>query len=586
MHPHQNPSRNAAAAFRHLGRKNFVGLMNTRALLVLVTAAALVGCQKKKETVQQIGTAKVDRRNITVDATATGAVEPISVVEVKSKAGGQIIRMPVETGSQVRAGDLLAQIDTRDTQNAVDQSEADVRSAKAQLDVAEANKKRSDELFKTRIITNNEYESATLQLTQAQAGIVRANTNLDLAKQRLEDARVVAPLSGTIIERPVSEGMVIASATGNSASGGTTLLKMADLSRVQMRVLVNETDIGNIRSGLSTRVVVDAYPERPFAGVVEKIEPQAIIQQSVTMFPVIVSLQNNEGYLKPGMNGEVSINIEQKVQVVAVPNDAVKTLREAAQAAKLVGLDPDTVQAFVRAEQAKMSAGGRGGVTAERPVDAATTQAVGGAGGVNAAAGANANDGGRGGRRGVGGDSGVRVAASGDAASAGGGQGRRGGGVGRGDMGGAGRGGMAGAGRGGMGGAGRGGMTGGGRSGNGAAAGTSGAGAGRPMSNASSGGPRIAPRVRTGLVFVVNAAGGYEPRVLRLGASNYDYSEVISGVAEGETVATLAVASLQAKRDAANDRMRQMQGGAVPGMNAGGGRGGPPGGGGGGRGGI
>ncbi len=541
-----------------------MGMMNKRALLILLAATAFVGCAKKKETVQQIGTAKIDRRNITVEATATGAVEPISIVEVKSKAGGQIIKMPVETGSQVRAGDLLAQIDTRDTQNAVDQAEADVRSAKAQLDVAEAAKKRSDELFKNRVITTTEYESATLQLTQAQAGIVRSNTNLDLARQRLEDARVVAPLSGTIIERPVSEGMVIASATGNSASGGTTLLKMADLSRVQMRVLVNETDIGNIRSGLSARVVVDAYPERPFAGVVEKIEPQAIIQQSVTMFPVIVSLQNNEGYLKPGMNGEVSVMIEQKNQVVAVPNDAVKTLREAAQAAKLVGLDPDSVQAFVRAEQAKMGAAGRGGAGADKPVDAATTQAVGAAGGEKAArgnatggnasggnaGGGNAAGGGRGGRRGAGGDS---VAGAGNGGGANG-QGRRGAGA------------VAAGGRGGSGGAGNGG-------GRGGAAAMSGAGAGKPMSNASSGGPRIAPRTRTGLVFVVNAAGGYEPRVLRLGASNYDYSEVLSGVAEGETVATLAVAALQAKRDAANDRMRSMQGGAVPGMSAGGGAG-------------
>lgn len=534
-----------------------MGMMNKRALIALVAVAALAGCQKKKETVTQIGTVKIDRRNITVDATATGAVEPIDIVEVKSKAGGQITKMPVEIGTQVRAGSLLVQIDTRDVQNAVDQAAADVRSAKAQLDVAEANKKRSDELFKSRVITTNEYESATLQLTQAQAGIVRANTNLDLAKQRLEDATVNAPLSGTVIERPVAEGMVISGATGNSASGGTTLLKMADLSRVQMRVLVNETDIGNIRSGQTTRVVVDAYPERPFAGVVEKIEPQAIIQQSVTMFPVIVSLRNDEGYLKPGMNGEVSVMIEQKNQVVAVPNDAVKTLREAAQAAKLVGLDPDSVQAFVRAEQAKMSAGGRGGAGGTgKPVDAPASTTVAAAGDAKAGAGEKAaggeqagSNGARGGRRGGrGGDS-----AGGGNGGGGNGQGRRGGG----------------------------------RGGNG---GGNGGGAPAGMSNASSGGPRIAPRTRTGLVFVVNAAGGYEPRVLRLGASNYDYSEVISGIAEGETVATLAVASLQAKRDAANDRMRAQQGGAVPGMSAGGGapgggRGPGGGGGGGGRGG-
>ena len=116
-----------------------MGMMNKRTLIALVAVTALAGCQKKKETVAQIGSAKIERRNITVDATATGAVEPINIVEVKSKAGGQITKMPVETGSQVRAGDLLVQIDTRDVQNAVDQAQADVRSAKAQLDVAEAN---------------------------------------------------------------------------------------------------------------------------------------------------------------------------------------------------------------------------------------------------------------------------------------------------------------------------------------------------------------------------------------------------------------------------------------------------------------
>ncbi|MEO7360350.1 MAG: hypothetical protein ABI120_08470, partial [Gemmatimonadaceae bacterium] len=110
------------------------------------------------------------------------------------------------------------------------------------------------------------------------------------------------------------------------------------------------------------------------------------------------------------------------------------------------------------------------------------------------------------------------------------------------------------------------------------------------MSNAMTGGPRVAARTRQGLVFVQNETSKlWEPRVVRLGASNYDYSEVVSGLEEGETVATLAIASLQAKRDASNDRMRQMQGGGVPGMSAapaGGGARGGGGGGGGGRGGF
>jgi HlyD family secretion protein len=442
------------------------------ALPALLASTVLVGCGAKKETALVIGTVVVDRRTIVVDAQATGAVEPINVIEVKSKASGQITRMPVETGSQVRAGDLLVQIDTRDVKNQYEQSAADLRSAQASLEVAQSQKKRSDELYATRIITTQEFEAAQLALTQAQGAIVRATTNVDLAKQRLEDATVIAPVNGTIIDKPVSLGQVIASATG-SVSGGTTLLKMADLTKVRVRALVNETDIGNVRPGQSTRVTVDAYPERPFQGVVEKIEPQAVVQQSVTMFPVIVSLDNNEGLLKPGMNGEVSMLIDRRDNVVAVSNDAVRTVREAAVAATFVGLNPDSVAAQVREMQAQQRSGGAGSPAGDMPSAKAVPMG-------DATSGAKAKAGAR---------AGARPDAKG-APSAGG----------------------------------------------------------------------SVTRVRTALVFVEGAPGKFSPRLVRLGASDYDYSEVVSGLKEGEKVATLAVQALQAKRDQQNDRFRSMTG--------------------------
>lgn len=435
-----------------------------------------------------VTTVAVDRRTIVVDAQATGAVEPINVIEVKSKASGQITRMPVETGSQVKVGDLLVQIDTRDVKNQYDQAAADLRSAEAGIAVAEAQKLRSDELFKSRVITTQEYEAAQLALTQAQGAMVRATTNVDLAKQRLEDATVVAPVNGTIIDKPVSLGQVIASATG-SVSGGTTLLKMADLTKVRVRALVNETDIGKVRPGQSTRVTVDAYPDRPFQGVVEKIEPQAVVQQSVTMFPVIVSLDNRDGLLKPGMNGEVSMLIERRTNVLAVSNDAVRTVREAAVAATFVGLNPDSVTAQVRTLQAAMRTPA-GSTDREPPAgDTPSVKSVP-----------------------------RRTAADGAVA-----------------------------------------------------AGTAAAGAAAPptaVAAAPGGRPSNgnATRVRTALVFVEEAPGKFSPRLVRLGASDYDYSEVISGLTEGEKVATLAVQALQAKRDQQNDRFRSMTGaGGMPG---------------------
>ena len=545
---------------------------------LLLGSAALAACGAKKETVPTVTTVTVDRRTIVVDAQATGAVEPINVIEVKSKASGQITKIPVETGTMVRAGDLLVQVDTRDVQNQYDQADADLKSAKASLQIAEAAKKRADELYKSRIITTPEYEAAQLTLTQAQGSIVRATTNLDLAKQRLEDATVVAPVSGTIIDKPVSLGQVIASATG-SVTGGTTLLKMADLSKVRVRALVNETDIGNVRAGQVARVTVDAYPERPFVGVVEKIEPQAVVSQSVTMFPVIVSLDNSEGFLKPGMNGEVSMQVDRRENVLAVANDAVRTVREAATTAPYLGLNPDSVALQVREMQAQMGngRGGNGGgmgapavdAPAARTVDAASGAAAGGgrggaASGENRARGDSQAGGAQGGdrpRRNRGEGGGVEGAGGGrrdSSRTAGGSGGRTGGG---------------------------GGMGGNGMQRGQRGAGNAGGASGALGAGMAGGRPGGVTRVRTALVFVQIGEGQYEPRIVRLGASNYDFSEVISGLHEGDKVASLAVASLQAKRDQANDRMRSMQGG-VPGVQAtpprGGGPGGPGGGGGGG----
>src|SRR6185312_13816568 len=145
-----------------------------------------------------------------------------------------------------------------------------------------------------------------------------------IAKQALDEATVRAPQEGTVITKNVAVGTVIASATG-SVSGGTTIVQMAN-------------------------VTVDAYPDRRFGGVVEKIEPQAVIQQNVTMFPVLVNLQNGESLLRPGMNGTVAVLIDERDNVLAIPNDAIKTPREAVSTGAMLGLNADTVNAELKAQ--------------------------------------------------------------------------------------------------------------------------------------------------------------------------------------------------------------------------------------------
>ena len=597
-----------------------------RSLLFAALAAVALApaCGRSNVGVGIVQTAPVTRRDIIIDAQANGVVEPINVVEVKSKAGGLIIRMPVETGTQVRRGDLIVQIDARDVQNQYNQADADLRAAEARLEVSKAQNKRSDEMFAARVITQQEQETASLDLANSEATAIRQRANLDLAKQRLEDATVTAPVEGTVIEKTVSLGMVIASATG-SVSGGTTIIKMADLTKVRMRVQFNETDIGQIRAGLPAVVIVDAYPDRRFNGSVEKIEPQAVVQQGVTLFPVLVTLSNMDGALKPGMNGEVQVQIDLRASVLAVPNDAVKTTRDAMATAPMLGLNPDSVQAQIRAQSGNRGMGGGMGN---------------GARGNNGRSGAD-RQGNTGGRTSSPGEVALAPPPEPGAQLGQGGQGfqmpdvtdqqcadvkaalarkpteakkaedisaqMRNPGVDRnalreeqrklyaylgvdartagacrmratrtqgGDQ-------SASAPR-----------TGGDARDTRATQGAQ-PGAARDTKSASrQQAPQLqmgnaergdnGQRVRQGLVFVAKGKT-FEPRVVMLGAGNFDYTEVVSGLEEGEQVALLTSLALQAQRLQQSDRFRQNMGGGVPGMSSnqtpGGGRG--PGGGGG-----
>src|SRR5206468_4030995 len=156
----------------------------------------------------------------------------------------------------------------------------------------------------------------------------------------------------------VELGTVISSPT-TDVGGGTVLFKMANLDTVQIRALVDETDIGKVQPGMLSTITVDAYPNRPFEGSVLKIEPQATVQQNVTMFNVLVRIPNPGHLLKPGMNTEVEIHVGRRDNALAIPNAALRTQRDVASAAQVLGLDPNAVdQQLAAARQPQGGAGG------------------------------------------------------------------------------------------------------------------------------------------------------------------------------------------------------------------------------------
>src|SRR5690606_355907 len=160
--------------------------------------------------------------------------------------------------------------------------------------------------------------------------------------ERLNDVTIRAPTDGIIISKTVEVGTIIQSASQN-ISGGSIIFTMADLSEMQVRTLVDETDLGKIQPGQQSRVSVEAHPGRTFSGTVLKIEPQAIVEQNVTMFPVLVHLQNGDGALKPGMNAEVVIEVARREMVTTIPNAAVVSMRDAAAAGTMLGLSEEQV---------------------------------------------------------------------------------------------------------------------------------------------------------------------------------------------------------------------------------------------------
>ena len=285
----------------------------------------------------------VSRRDIIVTATASGVIQPILTLSVKSKASGEILTMPVQTGDEVKRGALLATVDPRIPQNNLTEAEANLAVAKAQEANATAQLKRSGLLLQSTTITEAAYDSAKLGAATAAAAVVTAQANLETARDAMEDTHVRAPNTGTILELDAVLGTVISSPT-NDVAGGTVILKMANLDTVQVSALVDETDVGKVQPGLDVTITVDAYSSRTFSGRVLKIEPQAQVNQNVTMFPVEVNILNPDHVLKPGMNTEVEIHIGQRIGVLALPNAALRTPRDVGSAAVVLGLDSAAVR--------------------------------------------------------------------------------------------------------------------------------------------------------------------------------------------------------------------------------------------------
>jgi HlyD family secretion protein len=318
--------------------------MKLRPWAIVALAVLVSACGGKPEpATATYETMPVTRRDIVVAVEAAGQIEPAVTVELKSKASGEILAMEAETGRIVQAGTLLVQIDKRQPRNALSQAVAQLEAAKARRSIAEAQARRSEKLLGEKIINEVDFEQSQLEAANAKAEVIRSEVAVETARIQLDDTDLRAPITGTIIEKLVEKGQVISSPVMD-VGGGSLLLKMADLTTVQVKTLVDETDIGKIQPGMPATVRVTAFPNQPFQGKVLKIEPVANADQTVTTFAVRIVLDNEKALLKPGMNADVAILVAERRGVLAVPMGALRTERDVSTSARLLGVDEALVQ--------------------------------------------------------------------------------------------------------------------------------------------------------------------------------------------------------------------------------------------------
>ncbi len=295
-------------------------------IVILVLIAVAIGAwffitnRKENNKEAAFNTVKLKRGTLENTVSSTGTLSAIGTVEVGTQVSGTLKQVLVDFNDHVKKGQLLAVLDKRVLKSAVQEAKASVMKAHAEQEQAQADFKRSKRLFADKMISEQEYIQAKTALEMAKASVISAETALDRAQTNLNYAEIRSPIDGTIIQRNVESGQTVAA----SFSTPTLFLVAADLSKMEIQALVDESDIGQIRLNQSVRFTVEAYPDKTFTGFVNQIRLQPTTVNNVVNYTVIVNADNPEHLLLPGMTATVDFVAEHIENVLLVPNAALR----------------------------------------------------------------------------------------------------------------------------------------------------------------------------------------------------------------------------------------------------------------------
>src|SRR5438477_1666497 len=287
-------------------------------IALLIIEAVLRQCRNGDAANYQ--TAMITRGPVTQAVTATGTLNPVINVQVGSQVSGNIAKLFADFNSQVKAGQVVAQIDPALFQATVTQAEGDLANAQATLELARVNAKRTQDLFARKTSSQADLDQAMATLHQAEANVKIKEGALDKAKADLEHCTITSPIDGVVISRSVDVGQTVA-----ASLQAPVIFRIAnDLTKMQIDSNVAEADVGVVQVGQDVDFTVDAFPMRIFHGKVVQVRNAPITVQNVVTYDTVIGVSNPDLKLKPGMTANVSIIVAHKDNVLEIKNAALR----------------------------------------------------------------------------------------------------------------------------------------------------------------------------------------------------------------------------------------------------------------------
>ena len=292
-------------------------------LLLLLGGGAGAGFYYWKHSAEkepEYRTATIARGDLTQAVTATGQLNPFVNVQVGSQVSGIISKLYADFNSKVTNGQIVAQLDPATFKAARDQCAGDLASSKAAAELAAVEARRAEKLHAAKLISDADYDAAVATAHQSEAVVLVKQAALQQAQVSLDRSTIYAPIDGEVISRNVDVGQTVQA----SMTAPVLFVIANDLAKMQIDTAVSESDIGGIEEKQQVNFSVDAFPTRTFHGVVAQVRNAAATNQNVVTYDTVISVENKDKKLRPGMTANASIIIAQKEGVLKVPNAALR----------------------------------------------------------------------------------------------------------------------------------------------------------------------------------------------------------------------------------------------------------------------